>query len=88
MKKKKIDDLEQYKDIQVADMNVEGMPWYKKKEEGTSSPENPLLQQEPLPLKATWKLIGTSMFAALFIGGIFLLAFFLFLLFCTNVWLG
>ena len=30
---KKKDDLEEYKDITVADMNVEGMPWYRTKKQ-------------------------------------------------------
>lgn len=32
-KKKKSEELEEYRDVTVADMNVEGMPWYKNPEE-------------------------------------------------------
>ena len=33
MKKKKKDELDEYKDVTVADMNVEGMPWYRSEEQ-------------------------------------------------------
>lgn len=32
-KKKKHDELEEYKDVTVANMNVDGMPWYRSPEE-------------------------------------------------------
>ena len=32
-KNKKKDELEEFKDVSVADMNVEGMRWYKNKDE-------------------------------------------------------
>lgn len=38
-KKKKSDELEEYKDVTVADMNVDGMPWYKTEEEKKQSDE-------------------------------------------------
>lgn len=87
MSKKKKDDLEQYKDITVADMNVEGMPWYTKRPKdsdlsfGTSS-----APEETLTPKETRRLIANALVAALLIGGVFLLAIFLFLLFCVTIW--
>lgn len=100
MKKKKKDDLEQYRDVRVANMNVEGMPWYDKNQPGkpssalTESPdeavtgrkETTLEDSEPLSKKETGRLILTSMLAAMLVAGIFLGAFFLLLLFCIKVW--
>ena len=95
MGKKKKDDLKQYEDITVANMNVEGMPWYIKKPEdhissGTSSVYTEYFEssenKETLTPKETWQLIANAVFAALLIGGVFLFAIFLFLLFCVYVW--
>lgn len=89
MRKNRKDDLERYKDITVADMNVEGMPWYGKKpeeERGTSSGDASG-QKEPIGLRETFKLIGSSLIMVLLIGGVFFLFFFLLLLFMTRVWL-
>ncbi|WMC94265.1 hypothetical protein [Kineothrix sp. MB12-C1] len=91
MSKKKKDDLEQYENITVANMNVEGMPWYTKDagermtsgkpEESADSPA-----REELTPKETRHLIANAVVAALLVGGVFLLAIFLFLLFCVYVW--
>lgn len=75
--------LEEYDHIKVADMNVEGMPWYKEKP--VMDPEN----QQP---KVEWskqdmrKYMFASTLAGLAIAGIFLLGMFIFLLFCVFVW--
>ena len=37
--RKKKSELDAYKDVTVADMNVEGMPWYKSEEEKKQSDE-------------------------------------------------
>ncbi len=68
---------------QIADMNVEGMPWYVDKSRSFSSNgEN----KPPLSRMETFKLILQSMLAALLIGGVIIFAMFLFILFCTNIW--
>lgn len=88
MSRKKKDDLEQYKDITVASMNVEGMPWYdKRKPEDTVSSGVSGAPEEKLTPKETRWLIFHAVAASLFVGGIFLFAIFLFLLFCVHVWL-
>ena len=70
----------------IADMNVEGMPWYnparktisqhEKKEAGT-----------PLGIKETISMTKGVLLAALIVTSVFIVSFFLFILFCTNVWL-
>lgn len=88
---KKKDDLEQYKDISVANMNVEGMPWYTKNPVTTTQDKEVGMQQteekEPLSAGETTKLMATALVAALFIGLLLLAGFFLLLLFCVTVWL-
>ena len=69
----------------IADMNVDGMPWYnpniKKSEgEGEQKPE-PISKRET----ASWLING--ILAALFIGLLFVGAAWLFIMFCTNIWL-
>lgn len=69
---------------QIANMNVEGMPWYhEEKEEGTSGKPRELLQGKDLR-RAVW----SSVLASLLIGLIFSAFICLFVLFCTNVWLA
>ena len=71
MGKKKKDDLEEYKDITVANMNVEGMPWYTKKPEDIESSGASSGRKEILTPKETGKLIANALVAALLIGGVF-----------------
>lgn len=99
-KDEKKEELKQYEDITVANMNIEGMPWYVKKPEdlrpsgatsansgkGSDAGASRLANEEMLTPKETRRLIVNSVLAALFIGGVFLFAIFLFLLFCIYVW--
>lgn len=68
----------------VANMNVEGMPWFH--DEVEEQELRARLEVPELNGRETRRLIFSSMLAALVIAGIFILALFLFLLFCTNVW--
>ena len=70
MKKKLSDDLPDYT---VADMN---------------GSENPFLagQEQPFEKEERRALVWIALKAALLLGGVFVLAAFLFLLFCVNVW--
>lgn len=68
----------------IADMNIEGMPWY--------TPGKPLYEKSkeelpPLSKKETFSLTLNALAAALLIALIFLGLFALFILFCTRVWL-
>ncbi len=82
---------------QIADMNIEGMPWYdreralREKTEGnsrqtvrTESGKSPL---DELSRKERWVLYRSVLAACLVIGLIFAGAAFLFILFCVYVWL-
>ena len=69
----------------IADMNVEGMPWYnpnvpKNTEEGGEKPQS-ISKRET----AGWVING--IFAALLIGLLFVGMAWLFIMFCTNIWL-
>jgi len=88
------------RNITIAPMNVEGMPWhapvgpgrFKKFKNGTrQSPgnEHPGGQnngEPPMTAKETRNLIFTSVLAALVIALIFMGVIFLFILFCLYVW--
>ncbi len=70
----------------IANMNVEGMPWYDKKTEeikkmNASESDLPELDREGKSA-LLWGVIG----AALLIAAVFAGAMFLFILFCVKVW--
>ncbi|MDD2959006.1 MAG: hypothetical protein PHR92_10855 [Lachnospiraceae bacterium] len=103
MKKKK--EKEELPDYTVADMDLEGMPWNRRKpwsvspsdrsgwedirsaEYGAGAGEERDGAEEPFSREETRGMIWGAMKAALLIGMIFVLAAFLFLLFCVFVWL-
>lgn len=68
----------------IADMNVEGMPWFHdpiEEEELQARREIPELNG-----RETRRFIYSSLLASMMVAGIFILALFLFLLFCTKIW--
>ena len=70
----------------IANMNVDGMPWYDEKTEevkrmNASKSELPELDREG-KMALLWGVIG----AALLIGAVFAVAMLLFILFCVNIW--
>lgn len=68
----------------VADMNVEGLPWYLEQVE-----EEELRRRTEVPElngRETSRLIFSSMLAALLVAGVFIGALTIFLLFCIYVW--
>lgn len=82
---------------QIANMNIEGMPWYDKdrslreKMQG-DIPQNLSSEKKKSPLdemtrKERWLLYRSVMAACLLIGFIFAGAAVLFILFCVYVWL-
>lgn len=78
--KERFEDLDDGRPI--ANMNVEGMPWYvEEKPEYHSSGSVP-----PLDKRQTRQFIANALVAALAIAAVFLACFALFLLFCTKVW--
>lgn len=66
----------------VANMNIEGTPWYVP-EKNTEAPSP---NQSNPTRKETFYLIKGALTAGLLIGGVFVVACLLFLLFCTQVW--
>ncbi len=69
----------------IAPMNVEGMPWFVNE---TDTSESPNSDQQPLQLtrREMGMLLGGVVLAVLAVGAVFLVGYFLFILFCTNVW--
>ena len=63
----------------IADMNVDGMPWYEPKRQDNA-------EKIELTSSEQRALIGSTLKAALLVAAIFGLVYFLFILFCTNVW--
>ena len=61
-------------------MNVEGMPWYRPKTPGDEG------KKPDLNPKEARQVIWGTLKAALLIAGIYAVVFFLFILFCDNVW--
>lgn len=72
----------------IANMNVEGMPWYTDAKPLYEKPEylKRSSELENLNKHETFKLIVNSILAALLVGGIFIGAAFLFIVFCVQVW--
>lgn len=85
-KKKHVDD--DFDDsTPIANMNVDGMPWYVPS--ASSRPQASKGQRlvQPLSRRETWSMIITAVSAALLIAFVFLLGAFLFILFALHVWL-
>lgn len=79
-KKERFEELDDGRPI--ANMNVEGMPWYvEEKPEYQSSGNVP-----PLDKRQTRQFIASALVAALAVAAVFLVCFALFILFCTKVW--
>ena len=76
----------------IADMNVEGMPWYtppapeERAGTGHGAPQT-AWESEPLSREERRHYILGAVLAALAVAAVFGLAYFLFLWFCTGVWL-
>lgn len=68
----------------IANMNVDGMPWYlddsAKRQGGKNSDLSDLTKGE------TWEIIKGTVKAGLAVGAVYLVAFALFILFCVFVW--
>ena len=66
----------------IANMNVEGMPWYRKNAK-EKKPNQPPLDLSPEETRAA---IGGMLKAAMLIAGAFIGVFLLFILFCVFIW--
>ena len=67
----------------IANMNVEGMPWYAQ-EDRAADREGP--EPPPLGKRETRHFILNALLATLAVAGVFLAAAALLILFCTKVW--
>ena len=67
----------------IANMNVEGMPWYRPPQ--STDPENG--ERIELSSEEGRAAMWGALKAALLVAAVFVLGFFLFILFCDTVWL-
>ena len=67
----------------VANMNVDGMPWYMRGLQKKATTDNDF---SDLSKAETWEIIKGTTKAALLIGSVFFVVFLLFILFCIFVW--
>ena len=71
----------------IANMNVDGMPWYQRSERQTSPiPKGRSDCFSDLTKEETREIIRGALKASLLIAGVFILAMFLFILFCLYIW--
>ena len=85
-KKKHVDD--DFDDsTPIANMNVDGMPWYVPSASSRPQANKGQRPVQPLSRRETWSMIITAVSAALLIAFVFLLGAFLFILFALHVWL-
>lgn len=68
----------------IANMNVEGMPWYNPSKDITTNKSGQKF--DDLTPKEKRAMMGGILAAALLVGAIFLGGALLFLLFCTQIW--
>ncbi len=80
--KHKDNELDEYKDIVTADMNVEGMPWYRKKHQWDPETGGKYDYDEE---QQKFIIFGTLK-AALLIGGAYIVAFGLFILLIVTAY--
>ena len=70
----------------IASMNVDGMPWYQRGSMQKMPIRSESSRFEDLTKEETREIIKGALKASLLIAGIFILAMFLFILFCIFVW--
>ena len=84
---KRKDDFEDDGSV-IANMNVDGMPWYDGVSEKKTSEEAEASKEElrKLSKKETFYLVMGVLGAALAVAAVFAIGFLLFILFCENIW--
>ncbi|NLN55841.1 MAG: hypothetical protein GX148_06035 [Clostridiales bacterium] len=70
----------------VANMNVEGLPWYKKNRASGSDGESRNSEKIPLTKQESKALLKGVLSASFLVGAIFFGVIALFILFCIFVW--
>ncbi|NLO86628.1 MAG: hypothetical protein GX096_14565 [Clostridiales bacterium] len=79
--KKRNRDIEVDDDYVVADMNIEGLPWYRKEEPSRKNPN-----AEPMSKRSMWRYTFVAVGAGLTIVFIFGILGAAFIWFCNNIW--
>lgn len=67
----------------IAKMNIEGTPWYVNE---SHTREASSTKESAASMKETFHIIKGALAAGLLIGLVFIFAFFIFILFCTQIW--
>ena len=70
----------------IANMNVDGMPWYQRGEGFDRKKREQASDFSDLTKEETREILKGAMKASLLIAGVFILAMLLFILFCLYVW--
>ena len=70
----------------IANMNVDGMPWYQRSERFERNKREQASDFSDLTKEETREIVKGAMKASLLIAGVFILAMLLFILFCLYVW--
>ena len=70
----------------VANMNVDGMPWYQRGQRFDKGRREQASDFSDLTREESREIIKGAMKASLLIAGVFILAMLLFILFCLYIW--
>ena len=70
----------------IASMNVDGMPWYQRSQRFERNRREQASDFSDLTKEETREIVKGAMRASLLIAGIFIVAMFLFILFCLYIW--
>ena len=70
----------------IASMNVDGMPWYQRSERFDKHRREQASDFSDLTKEETREIVKGALKASLMIACVFILAMFLFILFCLYVW--
>ena len=70
----------------IASMNVDGMPWYQRSERLEQNKREQASDFSDLTKEETREIVKGALKASLLIAGVFILAMFVFILFCLYIW--
>ncbi len=70
----------------IANMNVDGMPWYQRSERFERNKREQASDFSDLTKEETREIVKGALKASLLIAGVFILAMLVFILFCLYVW--
>jgi len=70
----------------IANMNVDGMPWYQRTQRFDKGKREQASDFSDLTKEETREIVKGAMKASLLIAGVFILAMLVFILFCLYIW--